>query len=142
MPVAKVEVELPYILQIFNVTEEMFWKITDEDAKCDLIDGVLYIHSPASRRHERLFMFLASLMKAYADELGLGEMLGSRMTMDISPLRKFEPDIMFIKSENLERLKEKAFQGPADMVVEIISESTRHFDLTVKRDAYGDRGRN
>lgn len=132
--------ELPYILQIFNVSEEMFWSVTDEDTKCDLIDGVLYVHSPASREHERLFAFLFSLMKSYADERGLGEVLGSRMTMDIAPSRKFEPDIMFVRTENLDRLGEKALQGPADMVVEILSESTRRLDLTIKREAYRKAG--
>ena len=56
-------------------------------------------------------------------------MLGSRATMHLARCRKFKPDILFVKSENPGRVKENQVEGPADMVVEIVSESTRDCDL-------------
>lgn len=136
MAVAKVKTDKPYIVQIFDVTEGIFWEMTDEDMKCDLLDGVLYVHSPASIRHERLFRFLFNLLSAYVERIGLGEVLGSRAVMDLGPLRKFEPDIMFVKRENMARIEEEALRGPADLVVEVASEGTKNFDYGEKRKAY------
>ena len=136
----EMEVRKPFLLQIHGADEEMFWMFADEDTKCDLIDGVLYVHSPASRRHERLFWFLITLMGTFAQRKGLGEVLGSRFTMSPAPGRKFEPDILFVRRENMDRLKEAELEGPADLVVEILSESTRNFDLNEKRPRYREAG--
>ncbi len=39
-----------------------------------------------------------------------------------------EPDLLFVKTENLERLKVKYLDGPADLVVEVISPESRARD--------------
>jgi hypothetical protein len=40
--------DLPYMIQVYDVTEEMFDELVDEDTKAELIDGVMIVHSPAS----------------------------------------------------------------------------------------------
>jgi len=133
-------IEPPYIIRKYGVTEEEYDRLTDEDIKAELLDGVLIIHSPASTRHESLFGFLFFLMYGYVEARGLGRVLGSRQTLHLAYCRKFEPDILFIKSENLGRLGETQLEGPADMVVEIVSESTRDYDLREKREVYREAG--
>ncbi len=79
-------------------------------------------------------------MNIYAEQKGLGQVLGSRATMHLARCRKFKPDILFVKSEQMGRVKENQVEGPADMVVEIVSESTRDRDLQEKRRAYQETG--
>jgi hypothetical protein len=45
-------IDLPYMLQVYGVTEEMFDELVDEDTKAELIDGVMIVHSPASMEHD------------------------------------------------------------------------------------------
>jgi len=48
----------------------------------------------------------------------------------------FEPDILFVRKERLEMLKEKQLEGAADMVVGILSEWSRDYELREKRQVY------
>lgn len=129
-------IEPPYLIRKFGVSEEEYDRLTDEDTKADLFDGTLIIHSPASTRHEDIFGFLFSLMRIYAEHKQLGKVLGSRETMHLAYCRMFEPDILFVRKERLEILKEKQLEGAADMVVEILSTWTRDYDLREKRRVY------
>lgn len=133
-------IEPPYLIRKFGVSEEEYDQFTDEDTKADLFDGTLIIHSPASTRHETIFKFLLFLMYGYAEQKQLGEVLGSRETMHLAHCRKFEPDILFVRKERLEMLKEKELEGAADMVVEIISPWARDYDLREKRHVYHEAG--
>ena len=47
-----------YLLMKFNVSEDEFWEVANEDSNFELINGVLIIHSPASTEHEELFGYL------------------------------------------------------------------------------------
>lgn len=129
-------IEPPYLVRKYGVTEEAFDRLTDEDTKADLLDGVFIMHSPASVRHERIFMFLSFLMNGSVESRGIGMVAGSRLTMHLASCRKFEPDLLFVRREHLSLLNETELEGPADMVVEILSESTREYDLQEKREVY------
>ena len=133
-------IEPPYLVRKYGVSEEEFDRFTDEDIKADLLDGVLIIHSPASIRHEDLFGFLYFLIRGYAEHRELGKVFGSRATMHLAYCRKFEPDILFIRSEKLDMLRQNQLEGPADMVVEILSEGTKEYDLKEKRPIYQEAG--
>ncbi len=133
-------IEPPFIIRKFGVSEEEYDRLTDEDTKADLFDGTLVIHSPASIRHETVFMFMAFLMHGYVEQRQLGKVLGSRATMHLAHCRKFEPDILFVRKERLELLTEKELEGAADMVVEILSGWTRDYDLREKREVYHEAG--
>ena len=53
----------------------------------------------------------------------------------------FQPDLIVVKKENCDILKHgKAIYGVPDMVVEVLSKSTRKRDVTVKKDAYEANG--
>ena len=51
-------IDLPYMLQVYDVTEEMFDELVDEDTKAELIDGVMIVHSPASMEHDHIGGFI------------------------------------------------------------------------------------
>jgi hypothetical protein len=51
----------PFLLMKPGVSEEEFFEFATEDISCELIDGMLMIHSPASIQHERIFKFLLVL---------------------------------------------------------------------------------
>jgi len=61
-------IEPPYLIRKFGVSEVEYDWLTDEDTKADLFDGTLIIHSPASTRHETIFVFLLSIMNMYVEE--------------------------------------------------------------------------
>ena len=136
-------VDLPYAVRIFNVTEEMFDEMVDEDTKAELIDGVMIVHSPASLLHDRVAHFLRALMGCYASEKGLGEVFGPDGLVHLAASRKFGPDIFFVEQERVPRTlssEQKEFEGAPALVLEILSPSNRADDLEEKRPAYRKAG--
>lgn len=127
-----------YIFRRYGATLADYERLADEDSRVELLDGVLIVHAPANVRHEREFRFLLSLLQSFATARRLGEVFGSRtpMILDVGDERRFEPDLLFIKRENLARLDDVALHGPADLVIEILSPATRDYDLGEKREAY------
>lgn len=115
-----------------DVTEKEFWELATEDIKCELLDGVLVIHSPADVEHEDIFRYLLTLLSLYFEKTREGKAYGSRLVMKLEPKWNPEPDILVITPEKYPNLKETHLEGPADIVIEILSKSTRKYDLEVK----------
>jgi len=134
-------IDLPYTVWVYGATEEMFDELTDEDTKAELIDGVMIVHSPASLRHEHIAGFLGGLMSFYADVKGHGMVIASgNGVVHLATCRKLSPDAFFIRQARVPMTLPKEFEGAPDLVVEVLSPSTRREDLGQKRAAYHDAG--
>lgn len=132
--------ESPFTIFKRNVSEDEFWSFADEDIKCELVDGVLIIHSPADQDHEGIFSLLISLFRYYLVNTGFGKVFGSRFVMRLSEKWNPEPDLLVILGDKLKNLEHGRLRGPADLVVEILSDSTRKTDLEAKIPHYIDEG--
>lgn len=129
-----------YLVMKFNVSEKEFWEIANEDSNFELINGVLIIHSPASTEHEDIFGYLNLILRYYTEQSGKGKIFGSRLVMRLSEKWNPEPDLMLILPAHYDRIKETRIEGPADLVIEILSPSTREIDLTKKVPYYKQAG--
>lgn len=85
--------------------------------------------SPVSKEHQHIAGFLLTLLRFFVEERRLGEICHDPFQMKTGPeLPGRAPDILFVRTENLSRLKENYLDGPADLVVEIISPGSRSVD--------------
>jgi Uma2 family endonuclease len=132
--------DLPYTIRVYGVTEERFEELVDEDTRAELFDGVMIVRSPASIRHDKVSGFIRALMSFYADEKGLGEVLGPDSLVHLKKGRKFAPDAYFIRQRRVPKRMPKEWQGAPDLVVEVLSPSNRREDLDDKRPAYHEAG--
>jgi Uma2 family endonuclease len=131
-----IDLEPPYLIIKPGVSEEDFYRLADEDSDWEYLDGRIVMHSPASNRHEALFAFLLTLLTAYVGERGGGEVRGSRYPMWLDPHWSPEPDILVVSSENVGRMQRQFLDGPADLALEIASESDPRLDLREKLPRY------
>jgi Uma2 family endonuclease len=90
--------------------------------------------------HEDEFGFLLMIVRGYVRRKGLGVVLGSRAAMKLSEEDAPEPDLMFVSKEKLAKAAGKAVLGAADLVIEIISPSSRRIDLVEKKELYAKFG--
>jgi Uma2 family endonuclease len=112
-----------------KMTFEEFLDWMDEDTRAEWVNGEVIILSPASNEHQDDSDFLTALFRHFVEAYRLGVVLSAPFLMKISqdsPGR--EPDILFVATENLSRLKKTYLDGPADLVVEIISPESRARD--------------
>jgi len=125
-----------YVILQPNISEEEFWDYANEDADCELIQGVLYIHSPASEEHEDIFSYLMTFFRLYLGKSQLGKIYGSRFVMRLSKQWNPESDLLIILKDHYARIHENKIEGPADLIIEILSPSTREVDLDKKLPKY------
>ncbi len=120
-----------------KLTYEEFLAWCDEDTWAEWVDGEVVVLSPASRRHQQVVDFLVQVLGIYVQAKGLGVVLSAPFQMKTGPdLPGREPDLLFVASENLGRLRERYLDGPADLVVEVVSAESRLRDRGEKLAEY------
>ena len=102
-----------------KMSYEEFLAWADEDTLAEWVDGEVVMYSPASDRHQDISGFLESVLRSFVEVRQLGIVRSGPFQMKLEHGR--EPDLLFVAQEHLERLKETYLDGPADLVVEIIS---------------------
>jgi Uma2 family endonuclease len=109
-----------------KVTFEEFLAWCDEDTWAEWVDGEVRMVSPASDRHQDLRDFLGFLFRAFAEVRQLGTVRTAPFLMRLPSVPSGrEPDILFVGRAHQARLRPTYLDGPADLVVEIVSPESR-----------------
>jgi len=91
---------------------------------------------PVSVEHQDTSMFLLSLLINWVAYYNLGKVYHPPLLVKLSlPEGKevaLEPDIVVILNTNTGRFVEQYFDGAPDVIVEIVSPTSRHNDRSVK----------
>ncbi len=105
-----------------KMTWDEFLAWTDEDTHAEWVDGEIIMTMPASVRHQDIKFFLMSLLHKFVRVNKLGKVIDAPFLMRLpSHPSGREPDILYVQTNNLKRLHDAYLEGPADLVVEIIS---------------------
>ena len=124
-----------------RMSYEEFLAWADEDTWAEWVDGEVVVLSPASDPHQNLAGFLSALFRHLAEAKQLGRifMAPFLMKLETRPSGR-EPDIIFVAKRNLDRLKLNYLDGPADLVVEIVSPDSQSRDRGEKYYEYEEAG--
>lgn len=136
----QISLDPPYLIVKPGLSEEEFYRLADEDSDWEYLDGRIVMHSPASNRHENIFCFLLTLLRVYLDEKKGAVVRGSRYPMRLDPSWSPEPDILVVRESRRDLMTPRRLEGPADMVVEIASESDPRLDYREKLPRYRQAG--
>lgn len=123
-----------------RVTFDEFLDWLTEKTKADLIDWRIYIQSPPPDAHEKIFGFLITVLSAFASHRKLGIVRGSRTTLKFSEENGVQPDIVFISNASRSRVHPYYMDGAPEVVIEILSPSTRQLDRGKKMSLYAKHG--
>ena len=112
-----------------RMTYRQFLKLDGEDQRVEWVNGEVVGMAPVSGEHQDLGLALLTWMKAFVEAGDLGVVRYDPFQMKTGAnLPGRAPDILFVSKRNVSRLKKNYMNGPADLVVEIISEGTRGVD--------------
>ena len=107
----------------------------DSGMRRELVDGVLIVSPYASRRHALAAHRLSQLLD---DGCPPGLLVfGSPNNVDREPATNLQPDLTVFRAQDIDA---PATIARPLLVVEILSPSTRRFDLTLKRQIYAEMG--
>jgi Uma2 family endonuclease len=111
----------------------------EDNLRRELIGGELIVTASPSTRHQDAVAFLVARLYAYAEAHG-GRVSPAPLDVYFSETDVVEPDVLFVRAENLERREKRFIRGAPDIVVEVSSPSTRRLELRRKRDLYEREG--
>ncbi len=103
-----------------RMTYEEFLAWADEDTLAEWVDGEIIMTSPASDLHQDLLRFLTAVLSVFVEARDLGVIRPAPFQMKLARSGR-EPDLLFVAHTNRDRLGSTYLDGPADLVVEIVS---------------------
>jgi len=110
--------------------------LPDDDLRHEIIDGQHYVTPSPVTRHQRISRNLLHLIQTYLDTHPIGEIFGAPFDALLSEFDIVVPDVLYVSRERARFLTAKNLQGPPDLVIEILSLSTRLRDERLKRNLY------
>jgi Uma2 family endonuclease len=99
----------------------------------DWIDGRVRLQARAeTERHSQVLRFTSALMQAHAEAKQGGEVLIHFQMRPAPHLPSREVDLLYLAPDCRGRLRERFVDGPADLVVEVVSDESRRRDREQK----------
>lgn len=107
----------------------------DDNLRREIIDGELIVTAAPATRHQRVVVNFVVALARYSDGHG-GQVFPAPLDVLFADDNVVEPDVVFVRADNLERIKQKFVENAPDVVVEVSSPSTRRLELVRKRELY------
>lgn len=115
---------------------QRFYEEMNEEQKTEFIQGEVIVHSPAKRRHLNAAGSIYTLLNLFVERHQLGEVFTEKALIQLTR-NDFEPDVCFFKGSKSQQFKEDQLFFPApDLVVEVLSDSTKKRDRGIKLNDY------
>lgn len=119
-------------------------KLTYEDYLCfpedgnrhEILDGVHYVTAAPYLRHQSVLVELTSWIAPFVRQRRLGRFYVAPVDVLLGRHDIVQPDLLFISNASMNILTEKNVQGAPDLVVEVLSDSTRKRDEGIKLERY------
>lgn len=111
--------------QRLRMSYEEYLAWADEDVHAEWVNGEVIVHMPPKQSHQTTIAFLLRLLGQFIELFHLGLLLPAPFEMRAvagGPAR--EPDLLFVTQDHLARLSEARLNGPADLVIEVVSDDS------------------
>lgn len=115
-------------------------KIPPDRNRYELIEGELFVAPAPNIEHQRKSFRIAKRVSDHVERNDLGEVFIAPCDVVLVPGTVLEPDIIFVSKARKSIIKEDCIEGAPDLVVEVLSDSSRTIDRFVKRDRYAEFG--
>jgi len=112
------------------------WETLPEGTLCQLINNKLIMSPAPNVRHQEVVGEIYFAISLLLRKNPLGKVLIAPTDVRLSNQNILQPDILFIKNENLYKIKEKGIERAPDLVVEVLSPATSQLDYEEKKLIY------
>ncbi len=114
-----------------------YLKLPDDGRRYEIIGGMLYMSNAPDIEHQFAVVKLISQLENFVTANSLGHVITAPFEIHLSETtRPVQPDVLFIRAERWPKMAVKYFEGPPDLVIEVLSPSTRRVDQMIKFTAY------
>ncbi len=123
-----------------KLTYEDYFHFPDDGKRHEILDGEHCVTPSPTMDHQRLGGRLFLQLGHFVNAHRLGEVFYAPADVILSPHDIVQPDLFFISTARLGIITKANVQGAPDLAVEILSDSTRRRDETLKRQRYEQLG--
>jgi Uma2 family endonuclease len=120
-------------------TETDYFTLPDTNRLIELSEGELIMPPHPTETHQRVVLSLVLAFQSFVEAHNLGVVRFAPLPVRLWPDKIREPDILYVSHSHADRIGEQAY-GPPDLVVEVISASTRRTDRIEKFVEYARAG--
>jgi Uma2 family endonuclease len=110
-------------------------QLPDDGKRYELLEGELIVSPAPTPRHQRAVGLIVRFL-GRAEDAGHGQVYVAPLYVVFDEDNVAEPDVLFIRTERLYIVGEADIRGAPDLVVEVLSASTRRRDLRPKLQIY------
>jgi Uma2 family endonuclease len=123
-------------------TYEDYRRLPDDGRRYEVIRGHLYVSPAPSAIHQRALRQLLVALHLFVQDQRLGEVFCAPFDILLPEgiAAPVQPDVVVIRAGEEPGYDAQNFQGVPDLVVEVLSPSTRRYDLGTKLGAYLEAG--
>lgn len=122
-------------------TYEDYLALPDDGRRYEIIEGVLYVTNAPNIDHQFVVSEVVQQMGSFIRQHKLGYVLAAPFEIHLTATtRPVLPDVIFIKSDRWPETGAGYFEGAPDLIVEVLSPSTRRTDQVVKFTTYEQAG--
>ncbi len=112
----------------------------DDGNRYEIIDGELYVSPAPRKKHVWLVSDWHVWLGNSVEARDLGKVFVSPVDVKLADGDVVEPDLIFIRKDRLHIFGDAYVDGPPDLVIEVLSPSTRDRDLGKKFNLYARAG--
>jgi len=123
-----------------RLTYDDLRKIPPDRNRYELIEGELFVSAALNTEHQRKTGNLFAELRHFVREHALGEVFIAPYDVVLHPGTVVEPDVLFVSKARPSIIKPDCIEGAPDLVVEVVSDSSRTIDRFAKRDHYAEFG--
>lgn len=117
---------------VHKLTWEDIKDFPESHTRVEIVDGELIMSPVASRDHQRICTRLMTHIEPFVRARGLGEFFAAPVHIILDVHAHYEPDLCLLRKDRLHLWHSAFFDGPPDLIIEVISGSNRTHDTVVK----------
>ncbi|HVR98525.1 MAG TPA: Uma2 family endonuclease [Thermoanaerobaculia bacterium] len=119
-----------------KLTYEDYVLIPEDGLRHEILDGEHYVSPAPLLEHQDAAGFIYATLYFFVVERGLGRAYIAPVDVRFSDHDIVQPDVLFVSKERSGILRRHDVKGVPDLVVEVLSDSTRRIDEGIKRRLY------
>jgi Uma2 family endonuclease len=123
-----------------RLTYQDLLRLPDDLLRHELIDGEHYVSPAPAVKHQDIVLNLVHILLTFVRAHRLGKVMVGPVDVLFTEHDVVEPDVLFVAAAHGDRVRERYVAGAPDLVVEVLSPSSRGFDRIKKRRLYEAHG--
>lgn len=116
------------------------WESPEDGNRYEVIDGGLYVTPPPVWQHQHASDTLFGYLWQHIHPRRLGKIVTAPIGVVLDSENGIQPDLVYVSRERMDIITESGIKGVPDLVVEVLSPSTRARDRGIKMRRYAGAG--